>query len=448
MKLFICLFAFISAVFTSGSAIQNRIYKWENKKVTVTLIDKYGTTLGEEIRAQNQREKAYHIYNLLADTGKKINLFICLSPVMLPEKSAEYSVRSLNVKEIENILGLTFSKQEKYFPVYEEERLLHLNWRDNLLELKSDGLSIFSGEEAYNFLGKRKENLLIRDKGKLMYLNKIDWLPVATLKDFTVSNIFRWLDKNTVILYAERDIDGKKFIAIVFVRKTEVELLPDITGTLIDVAVSPDKSKVCSLHFKAGRWMISEYIRKESKWVLRAVFNRRIDLIGIRKNKVICWDRNNQSIFIPGGARIKNIEHLILKTYPEGNYTYGEIEEALVPVRDTEKIVLFYGSALEEKILKIGLRKIEKFGGNPGVWLLPASYKSDVSSLPENLGHVSLSIDNMKIHYDTSKRHLRNIGSIKLKSTVKERNILIFLGALLLVLLISELTKKAREFTK
>lgn len=448
MKKSVWLFILITAVFTSGSTTQNKICRWENKKVTVTLTDNYGTPLTEKIRAQNQREKAYHIFNLLSNAGKNIDLLICPSAITLPEKPERYFVRSLKIEEIEKTSGLTFSQEEKYCPVYDEEKLLYLNWRSNLLELKSDELSVFREEKAFNFFGKQKENILIRVKGKLKYLDEAAWLPVETLKDFTVSNIFKWGDENTVISYVERDTDGKRFVAIASVRKPEIKLLPDVTGTLIDIAVSSDKNKVCSLHFKDNCWRISEYSRKKNKWVLKNEFKRKIDLIAIRKNKTICWDRDNQKIFIPGGTMIGNIGHLILRTYPEGKYTYGETEEALVPVRALVKVVLFYDSALQKKLLKIGLRRIEKFDGNPEIWLLPANYRSDVSSLPQDMGNVFLSIDNMKIYYDTIKKNLRRIESVRLKPTVKERNILIFLGALLLVLLVYELTKKAREFTK
>jgi len=451
MKKIINIIALIIVFVSTGNASQNIIYKWQKRNFTLNLVDNFGSTLSEKIREQSQREKAYYIFNVLSNSEKNMNIYISSSSssssAVPPKEPQSCFIDSLNLKEIEKTLGINLKEEENYCPAYNEGKLLNLRWSNNLLKLVSGDIILYQQEEAFSFLGKQKENILIKVNGKLKYLSEDKWSDIEELKDFTVSNIFKWVDENTIAAYVERDMTGKRFIVIAAIRNSYIELLPDINGRLVNIVVSPDKKRIFSLYIRNNNWIISEYSKQENRWSIIGKFSNRIYLLGVRKDRVIYFEENKQKISTLDGRAINDIESIIIKTYPEGNYIYGESEDPVISGESVDKIALFYNKNIEENLLKFGLNKIEKFSGNPEIWLLPENYKSDISSLPEDIGYVFLSLEDMRLYYDAFRFNFRNIGSFRLKPTFTEINILIFLGIVLLLLLLYALLKKAKEIT-
>lgn len=430
----------------AGNTTNKQIVKWKSKDVSVSLIDNYGTPLAESIRAQNQSEKAYYIYNLVSDLRKKVKLNIYPSGIVSP-KTEKHSITSLDINDVETLLDVEFTDSEQYNPVYDSGCLIYLNWRGNQLELVVDDKPVYSDETAFNYFGNKKENLLIRVNGKLNYLDGSEWRPVETLKEYTVSNTFKWLG-NSVLAYVERDADGKRFIAMFSIDKSEVDFLPVPPGRFIDIVSTSDKNMIYSLHFNDGYWQISKYLRDEVRWSLIRSSNSRVYLIGIKKKRLLLLDKQGNNIITLDGNNIATVDIQILETYPLGNYEYGQAIESMSPAKSDKKIVLFYNTNIGEKLKNAGFDKIEELDAKPKIWLLPENYKSDINSLPKETGHIYLSIENMKLHYDTFKNNIRKIEVISFKPTFKERNVLIILGVFLLILLLNEIFKKAKVYRK
>lgn len=430
-----------------GNTAVRYLYRWKNSNITLTLIDDYGNSLKEKIRARNQREKAHHIFNLLANTDISTEINIILSENGDIPRLEGQKVYSLDIEEIEKAVDLKIVREEIINPHFYDEKLICLKKRGDAVELDHNGLSILNSKEAFSFFGKQRDIILVAFNGKLKYLSGADWIDLEHFEGYSVSNMLKWVDEKTVAAYVERDSDGEKFIAVAGIFKPEIALVPAPEGTIIDFEVTAGE-KIYVFHFAEEGWRLSEYIRSGREWVVREEFDRRVDFMGIRKNKPVFWDKGNKQIIVSGGTEFKVVDYLIVETHPEGRYISGQGNGSLVSAASVSKTVLFYDKKQKEKLIRMGIGKIDKFYGNPEVWVLPANYKSDIYSLPGDIGNIFLSAENMRIYYDTLRQNLRHIESVRLKPTFKERNIIVFLSVLLLVLLVNDLSKKAKEYSK
>jgi len=435
------------------SATQSYIYKWDDREVSVVFQDNYGTTLGEKIRSSEQRDKAYYIFNQLRDSSKKIRLYMNLSGSEIlsniNEKNAVH-VNTIDIKEVEELTDSVFDEGEKYAPVYDSGKLFYLKWSEDILKLEADGYPIFRSKESFDFFGKKKEDILLRVDGNLTYLSEVDWLPVESLQGYTVGKKYTWINEGEILALVQNEVNGKNFIAVASVRRPDLMLVPAPGGSLLDTRISSNKKHLYCLHFVDGYWQISRYSFNEGSWVIENKFGKRIYLMGISRGRLMWWDEDYGSIFTSDGDVVRDIDHIRLKAYPQGQYLYGQVLDRMVAAAPSEKIVLFYDSRaeVEDRLTKIGLNKKEKYEGETEVWLLPSNYKSDIMALPSGLGNVYFSMEDMRVYYDTTRRGLRIIKSIRLKPTVKERNVLILIALVLFILIMGKLAVKTREYTK
>jgi hypothetical protein len=415
-------------------ATKNMIFRWKSDDVTFTVRDNYGTPFSEEIRARSQREKAYHVFNLLNHGRAKLNLNINL------QNSA------LDMDEIQKKAEIEI-KPEEYNPVYERGKLLYLKWAHNSLELESDGVTIFRSERAFALMGRKGENILIAQDGKLKYLDESEWLDMEPLKGFALIKM-KWLNENSIIVFAERGEDGKRFLALCPVTKADAEFIPVPGGKLIDFLYSPHGRQVLAVCFDKGVWNIYGYDRREKTWTLKELSTRRIYPLAAKDTRIFWWDPEISKIVVSDGTLISGIQAMVLSMYSQGEYFFGETENSLRPAEPVKKTVLFYGAKAEEALKNAGFGKIEKFDTDPDIWLFPENYRSSFGGLPKNIGHVFLSLKDKRLYYDRQKNNLRAIGYIKLRPAIPKEYILIFVGLILLILLVNDLMKKTRTFRK
>ncbi|MFW6134557.1 MAG: hypothetical protein ACOC5R_03165, partial [Elusimicrobiota bacterium] len=141
MKKIIFVFVFLLFCVFQIQATINIKSIWESNGIILTLSDNYGTPLSEKMRARAQREKAYHIFNLLCNTEKETKFNIVLSGEGSAVKNKnKFTVSSLDIKKIEEKIGRNISKPENYRPIYERGELIYQRWVNN-----SDYL-IYKGE--------------------------------------------------------------------------------------------------------------------------------------------------------------------------------------------------------------------------------------------------------------------------------------------------------------
>ncbi len=413
-------------VVANGYTTVNITHKWQNDNVTLELIDNYGTPLSENIRAINQAEEAYHIFNLLSASNKKINLKIY--PSEIRRKLSGEKASGLSVNEVEEFLDINISNSEKFHPIFDGGKLVYLIWEDGYLNLKSNGALVFRSENSFNLLGKKGDNFLIRKDGKLLHLSEADWLYVSTLKDFTASNV-RWIDEDTIFCYVERDVDGKRFLALTSIRRPVIKLIEKAPGKFYDMAISQDRKSIYSLTFEKGRWSIYEYNITKQTWLLKRDFENRIFLMGVRGERLLWWDENKKEIYSFDGALDKKVESLNIMMSPRGIHLYGE-EEFLTKIEAERKIILFgYG------------KKIDKFNSNPEIWIIPNKDRGVFEKISGVPGSMFLSLENMKLYYDVRVGNLRQIKSIELKVDPEKRYIFIILGFVLLAVVIVAIKK-------
>ncbi|MFC2061503.1 hypothetical protein ACFLUV_03230 [Elusimicrobiota bacterium] len=421
-------------------------YVWKNENTFLRLTGNYGTTVSENIKERNQIEKAYHIYNLLCNTGRKIRFDInLLEQTDSYSKGNAYFTSSLKIKDIEDVLSLKIQKEEKFGPMYDHGKLLYLKRNGDMLELETDGLSIFQNKEGFSLVGKKRENILIKEADKIKYLSEVDWLLVESLDDFSVERT-KWVNENTIAAYVENEENGKKFIAIASIRKPDIKLVSLPDENLVDFVVSANENNIYILTSDRGIWKIYGRIGKKD-WVQKRQFLKKVWLLGIRNNKVL-WLDDNKKRLVASGKNIEDVQLFTIKTYPLGEYYYGEDKDLMELTEGEEKIILFYKDEDREDLKRAGIEEIDKFNGYPEVWVFPDNYRTSFEQLPERLGYVYFSLNNKKLYFDTAATgSIRRIGNIKLRPVASQKHIVIVLAILLVAFLLFDLLKKTKEYT-
>jgi len=420
------------------------MHVWKSDTVSLTMIDNYGTTLSEKIRAENQAMKAYYFFNILNEEGVESNVILYPNS---KEGKEQDQVAVLKAESLSNMFGANFTGKDKFNPVYDERKLLFQQWGGNNLELISEGISIYKSPDGFNLIGKRKENILIRVNGELLYLSEDKWAPVEALKGISV-DYFAWLGQESFVCHGENNETGKTRLVIASVRKPESESFNLPKGNFISAAVSDDLKQIYVLVNDGSVSKIYGYSRTDNEWIIRRESMKDIVLLGVRNSQVIWRDNTEKFINISDGQKIGIDSEKVIKCYPEGKYLTGETKESLKAVNAEKIRVIFYKNSEEKKVHASGISKIEKFSSKPAVWLLPESYLSSFDSFPSEIGHAYFSIESMHVYYDNVKNGVRDIVNLKLRPAAPREYVLIFLGVLLLALLVNTLTGKTKGYRK
>ncbi|MBN2406562.1 MAG: hypothetical protein JXJ19_02595 [Elusimicrobia bacterium] len=438
-----------------------RTYTWKKGGSVLKLTDAYGTSAGETIRAQNQRERAYHIFNTLCASKQDFYLHIDLAkrPVSAGDRpfrygSAEYEnarynitkVSSFKTCEIAQETGIDMSATEEAVPYLDDGKLYYLRWGAGTLDIESEGAPVYSDSEVYNFYGKRGQNLIIRKSGRLKFLSEIDWLDVESLKGYWVLWM-KWIDGEHIAAYTESISGGKRYLAVASVRIPEARFIPEPPGKLLDASVSPDGKKVFALTFESGYWRIMRL--EEAGWRTVKEYERRIFLLGIRNGSLLWWDREKKEIVTDGGDRMELADFMDFRMLPQGEYYTGREENSMRKSEPGYVYVLLYDKKSVKELEAAGLGRKDKFDSIPEIWLFDKNYRTSFERLPKDMGSVCLSPGDLKIYYDTfGMNGLRTVKSIKARPAVSGRRIIVVLIFTLVILIMNDIFKKTKEFTK
>ncbi len=426
-------FFLISAVVIPAQASINIITRWETEDKSLTVRGNYGTPLGEEIRLKNQRQKAFHIFNLLRHSSSEEDIFIDLQdpegPGLSPAAAGELS-------------GVVLEGAEEFNPVYDGGRLFYQRWESGTLKLLSEDIVIYRSEEAFDFVGKKNETAVIRERGRLKYLSEVEWVEVDTLVGYSVS-LLRWVDQDTIICRAERDTDGRRFLIVTSVRRPSAVILPVPEGNLIDAVSDTGKENIFALSRSAGVRVLYSYCFSENDWNMEEEFSGDVALLGIRGG-LPYW-------FEPGSPEIRSAERSLplsgqrkMELYPEGRYVWGEEGADFTKASPRRLFLLFYSPERESDFKKSGFSKVDVFEGSSGAWIFPETYTSSLQALEGEIGNAYLSLEDMRVYYDTAERSLRKIRSIGVRPTAREIYVLYILGALLAILILNEVLRKTK----
>ncbi|GEM_PF-3569567 len=421
----------------SAYATYNMETRWCSEDGCLSYIGNYGTPLGETIRMNDEREKAYHIFNILRESGEDFDHEISV-----------FTGEQLDIESIVEDKQIEFETKEKFNPVFDGEYLYFQKWENGKLNLYRDENKLYSSEEFFKFLGKENGHLLIRDRGRIKLHHGEELNALESLKEYSVS-FLRWIDEGRVLCYAERDMDGRRHLILASVHEDELldsYSVPD--GTFLDAAVS---SNLQHLYYYSGTsqsYVLHKYHTDTESWEIHKEFSEPVRLLGVRGEEVVWWDPKSEEVKINAVGELKINEHENLKLFPAGEYKSGEHGARLMQVEPDKLLVLFYPTRDKDFLKEKGLGRIEKFRGNNRTWLLPENYMSSFQALPEKMGHAFLSLEDMKIYYDKEDKALRNIFSLKIRPTASRYVVLLILGGVLLLLILSELFRKTKDFVK
>ena len=438
MKKLLLASAVTAASFSVAYGTFNIVTRWESKNDSLTIRGNYGTPLGEEIRRENEREKAFHVFNLLRSAGPGKSLHVNLQDRQGPGLTPAALGREESVR---------LEGAEEFNPVFSGGILYRMRWKDGLLELLAGDNVIHSSEDAFDFLGVVNGAALVRDKGRLGYVKDSGWVPVDALKGYSVS-FARWIGGNSTVSYAERDMDGRRFIIIASIERPSAVLISAPPGEFRDAAVSGNRSTVYALFRARREYSLYRYTAENDDWDLVRTFENGVELLGIRNGRVFWFDpsagelaSHERSVSIPGSR--------IVDLYPRGRYVFGEEGgDVLYDAEPVKLLMLFYGPDRERTLERMGFSRVDKFEGKTEVWVFPDNYQSSLQALRGDVGHAFFSLDEMRVFYDSQRNGLRKVRSIRVRPTAHAVYVLYVLAALLALLIINELFKKAKGITK
>lgn len=438
------------------------VYKWESGATQLKLTDLYDNGTADNIRARNQREICYYYFNQLRVNKKKISVDLDLTKTKKHIGGLSYGIGrygktkysgkpevSLKYEYFKSLVDFKIVEAEKFYPVTYNGRMINLERMMDMLYLNSGGVKIFEYQGSFEFIGQRDENIVININGRLKYLVETDWLKIISLEGYIFDNKYRWVGSEDLLCSVEREKDGKKFIAIVPIRRPKIELIPLDSGSeLIDFDLTQDKKSAFLLIFKEKAWVVIKYDIEDKVSNEYYKFENEVRLIGTTDKGVILWNLQDNSIYHNDKIIIKNLDHINLQVYPEGKYIIDGSKKTVQDDNSHVKTLLFYKFTESALIKDLGLNKISKFGENDEIWILPAYNKIKVKHLERELNSAFLSIELNKIYYVELKDSIRKIKYIKLGTEIDGKNILIMLGLLLLVLLMNDLLKKAKVYKR
>ncbi len=421
----------------------NIMTRWQGDKAVLSIYGNYGHPLGEELRMRAEREKAFHIFNILESESIEADISIALHPFP-PMHETDITVQELCLDLIGQELGIELTGEEEFDPAYDKGVLFYRKWSNGKMSLEFNGdLAVSPVDEAFEFHGKKGDNIIISRFGKLMYIDEVDWLEVKSLSGYTVSEA-RWLCETSILVRAEHDMTGRRYILKTSFRTDKEPQFSVEDPGFLDVAACADTGITAALTERRGARSILVYDPGKKQWDHIYTTPEVIYLAGVHGGEIIWWNAENEELHFSEGFSTRDVRHKTLALHPRGHYSWGE--EELHNRATPEKItVILYGPAAETALEEKGLSGIVSFNSNPRVWLLHERYGSSFDELPDDLGYAAISPENMRIYYNTAGESLRRIRSVTLRPTLPTKYLLVGLIVVLLVLILYDALKKTKE---
>ncbi|MGM0567890.1 MAG: hypothetical protein ACQESB_01580, partial [Elusimicrobiota bacterium] len=419
--------------------------RWEGKNSSVSVFDNYGTPAGELLRAGNDREKAFHFFNLLESHGEKANVTFALTPVS-PLIETDKVIEELDLNALEKELDKKLQGEEAFKPFYDSGNLYYKKWSEGEMGIEADG-ELLGGMhgQAFEFHGAYNGIVLAAFNGILKYMDGDEWLRVESLKDYFVTDI-RYIEDSIFLVMAEDKMSSRRKIITTSIKSDEKpRLLTDDPG-FKNIVVGRDSENIAGLIEEGEAYSILKYNFQQQQWSEVINTSDVIYLAGIKNGEIIWWNETRSLLQTSEGKKIEGMQSRDLSLYPMGEFKWGE-EEAMYSASPNKIKILTYGVEQLSFFEDMGLSDTFSFDSKPGIWLINKRYKSSFDELPEKLGHAFLSPENSRIYYNRPGAQLRKIRSVLLRPSVRTKYLLAALIFILIILLLYDVMKKTKEVT-